>query len=106
MERMDMHPRNEYLKVVIKESYLKASARKEKTQLLDEYPDVIGVIPDKQGSTSSGRYTGPFLNRGKGRRGRRYMTLRSKLPWLRYGRSSTIPVVRGSSSYWKQKYIG
>ena len=36
MERMDMHSRNEYLKV-IKESYLKASARKEKTQLLDEY---------------------------------------------------------------------
>lgn len=31
-----MHSRNEYLKV-IKESYLKASARNEKTQLLDEY---------------------------------------------------------------------
>jgi len=31
-----MHSRNEYLKV-IKESYFKAKARKEKTQLLDEY---------------------------------------------------------------------
>ena len=36
MERMDMHSRNEYLKV-IKESYLKASTMKEKTQLLHEY---------------------------------------------------------------------
>jgi hypothetical protein len=36
MERMDMHSRNEYLKV-IKESYFKAKARKEKTELLDEY---------------------------------------------------------------------
>jgi len=36
MERMDMHSRNEYLKV-IKESYFKAKTKKEKTQLLDEY---------------------------------------------------------------------
>jgi hypothetical protein len=36
MEKMDMHSRNEYLRV-IRESYFKARTRKEKTQLLDEY---------------------------------------------------------------------
>ena len=36
MERMDMHSRNEYLKVMRK-SYIKARSRKEKTQILDEY---------------------------------------------------------------------
>ena len=36
MERMDMHSRDEYLKVM-KESYFKARARNEKTQLLDKY---------------------------------------------------------------------
>ena len=36
MERMDMHSRDEYLGVV-RERYLKVRARKEKTQLLDEY---------------------------------------------------------------------
>ena len=36
MERMDMHSRNEYLKV-IRESYFKANRREEKTQLLNEY---------------------------------------------------------------------
>lgn len=36
MERMDMHSRDEYLRV-IKERYFRARARKEKTQLLDEY---------------------------------------------------------------------
>lgn len=36
MERMDMHSRNEYLRL-LRERYLKAKARKEKTQLLDEY---------------------------------------------------------------------
>jgi hypothetical protein len=36
MERMDMHSRNEYLKVM-KENYFKAKTRKEKTELLDEY---------------------------------------------------------------------
>jgi hypothetical protein len=36
MERMDMHSRNEYLKV-IKETYFKAKTKREKTQLLDEY---------------------------------------------------------------------
>ena len=36
MERMDTHSRNEYLRL-FRERYLKAKARKEKTQLLDEY---------------------------------------------------------------------
>jgi hypothetical protein len=36
MEQMDMHSRNEYLKV-IREGYFKAKTRKEKTELLDEY---------------------------------------------------------------------
>jgi len=36
MERMDMHSRNEYLKV-IRERYFPARTRKEKTLLLDEY---------------------------------------------------------------------
>src|SRR5512136_2306760 len=36
MERMDMHSRNEYLKVV-KEKYFKAKTKKEKSQILDEY---------------------------------------------------------------------
>ncbi len=36
MERMDMHSRNEYLKV-IRKSYIKAGSRKGKTQILDEY---------------------------------------------------------------------
>lgn len=36
MERMDMHSRDEYFKV-IKENYFKARSKKEKTELLDEY---------------------------------------------------------------------
>jgi len=36
MERMNMHSRNEYLKV-IRASYFKAKTRKEKTELLNEY---------------------------------------------------------------------
>jgi hypothetical protein len=36
MERMDMHPKNEYLKV-IREKYFPARTRKEKTLLPDEY---------------------------------------------------------------------
>jgi hypothetical protein len=36
MEKMDMHSRNEYLKV-LGEKYLKAKTRKEKSQILDEY---------------------------------------------------------------------
>jgi len=36
MEKMDVHSRNEYLKV-IREKYFKAGTRKEKTRLLDEY---------------------------------------------------------------------
>ena len=36
MERMDMHSRNEYLKV-LKEGYFKAGSKKEKSQILDEY---------------------------------------------------------------------
>ena len=36
MERIDMQSRNQYLKV-LRERYLKAKAKKEKTQILDEY---------------------------------------------------------------------
>jgi hypothetical protein len=36
MERMDMESRNQYLEV-LRERYLKAKAKKEKTQILDEY---------------------------------------------------------------------
>jgi len=36
MERMDMHSRNEYLKV-LREKYLQAKTRKEKSLILDEY---------------------------------------------------------------------
>jgi hypothetical protein len=36
MERMDMHSRNEYLKV-IRERYYKAKRKKERSQILDEY---------------------------------------------------------------------
>jgi len=36
MERMDMHSRNEYLKI-LRERYLEAEARKEKTRILDKY---------------------------------------------------------------------
>jgi len=36
MERMDMHSKNEYLKV-LKEGYFKAESKKEKSQILDEY---------------------------------------------------------------------
>ena len=36
MERMNMHSRNEYLKV-LRERYLKAKIRKEKSRILDEY---------------------------------------------------------------------
>jgi len=35
MERMDMHSRNEYLKV-LREKYLKAKTKKEKSLILDE----------------------------------------------------------------------
>jgi len=51
MEKIDMHSRNEYLKVIM-ESYFKARTSKEKTQLLDEYPDIIGVISDTREGTS------------------------------------------------------
>lgn len=36
MEKMDMHTRNEYLKV-LRGKYLKSKTKKEKTQILDEY---------------------------------------------------------------------
>lgn len=36
MERMDMHSRNEYLKV-LRERYLEAETKKEKIRILDEY---------------------------------------------------------------------
>jgi hypothetical protein len=36
MERMDMHPRNEYPKV-LRERYLKAKTKKETSPILDEY---------------------------------------------------------------------
>ena len=36
MERMEMHSRNEYLKV-LRERYFKAKTKKEKSQILDEY---------------------------------------------------------------------
>ena len=36
MERMDMHSRNEYLKV-LRESYFKVRTKKGKSQILDEY---------------------------------------------------------------------
>jgi len=36
MEKMDMPTRNQYLKV-LRERYLKAEAKKEKTEILDEY---------------------------------------------------------------------
>jgi hypothetical protein len=36
MERMDMHSRNEYLKV-LRENYLKAKSKREKSRILDEY---------------------------------------------------------------------
>jgi hypothetical protein len=36
MERMDMYSRNEYFKV-LRERYLKAKSKKEKSQILNEY---------------------------------------------------------------------
>ena len=36
MERLDMHSRNEYLKV-LRERYLEAATKKERTRILDEY---------------------------------------------------------------------
>ncbi len=36
MERMDMHSKNEYLKV-LRGRYLKAKTKKEKSQILDEF---------------------------------------------------------------------
>jgi len=41
MEKMDMHSRNEYLKV-LKERYLKAKTKREKSQILDEYCGTTG----------------------------------------------------------------
>jgi len=41
MERMDMHSRNEYLKV-IREKYFKARSKKERSQILNEYCSNIG----------------------------------------------------------------
>jgi len=36
MERMDMHSRNQYLEV-LRERYLKARGKKEKSRILDEF---------------------------------------------------------------------
>ncbi len=36
MEKMDMHGRNEYLKV-LRERYFKARTKREKTEMLDEH---------------------------------------------------------------------
>ena len=61
MERIDMHSRNEYLKV-LRGKYLKAKTRKEKTQILDEYCRNTGfgssgspgvAIPDAWGTEVS-----------------------------------------------------
>ena len=43
MERMDMHLRNEYLKV-LRERYLEAITRKEKSRILDEYCANTGQV--------------------------------------------------------------
>jgi hypothetical protein len=43
MERMDMHSRNEYLKV-LRERYLEAITRKEKSRILDEYCANTGQV--------------------------------------------------------------
>jgi len=43
MERMDMQSRNRYLKV-LRERYLKAKAKKEKTEILDEYCRNAGQV--------------------------------------------------------------
>jgi hypothetical protein len=53
MERMDMHSRNEYLKV-LRGRYLKAKTRKEKSRILDES---FYEGPVRRGSMSSGRYS-------------------------------------------------
>jgi hypothetical protein len=61
MEKMDMHSKHEYLKV-LKEGYLKAESKKEKSQILDEYC---------RNNAQSSKYvitmpTQPFLTRETG----------------------------------------
>jgi len=61
------------------------------------------TIPGNQESTLFGRYTRQFLNQNKGRKERKNMTGKLRLPWLRYGRYLIIPVDRDSSLFWRQK---
>lgn len=51
MEKMDMYSRNQYLKV-LRERYLKAMTKKEKTQILNEYCYNTSQVMVLVGSTS------------------------------------------------------
>jgi len=91
MERMEMHSRNEYLKV-IREKYFKVRTKKEKSQILNEYCSNTG---QSRKHVSSGRYTSQLSGQSKGRKERRYMMARLELAWLRYGKSLIILAGRG-----------
>jgi hypothetical protein len=101
MEKMDMHSRNEYLKV-LRERYFKAKTKKEKSQVLDEYCSNIG---------QSRKYVIRKIHRSdpklkKGRKGRRFTTGKLEQLWPGYGKSLIILVASGLSLSWKEKWIG
>jgi len=91
-----MYSRNEYLQV-LKQCYFKAESKKQKYQILNEYCRNTGQ-PENM---SPRRYIKQILDldRGKGRKGSRYMTAKLEVTYLRYGKSSTTPVGRASSHY-------
>jgi len=70
MERMDMHSRNEYLKV-LREKYLRAKTKKEKSLILDEYCqreklEFTRSRPNRKNDNACLRQTMLILNRKTG----------------------------------------
>lgn len=84
---------------MIRESYFKAKSQREKCDILDEYCRNTG---------QSRKYVIRKINKAdlspnRGRKGRRSMMDKLKLPWPRYGRCLTILVGRDLSPFWRQK---
>jgi hypothetical protein len=95
MERMDMHSRNEYLKV-LRERYLKAKTKKEKSRILDEY-----CLNTGQARKYAIRKIQPNVSLNpKPRRGEEKSTMVNlKQLWLKFGRSLITLVGRGLSPF-------
>jgi hypothetical protein len=92
MERMDMHSRKEYLKVV-RERYFEPKTKKEKSEILDEYCRNTG---QSRKYVITKIHKADFRPKQRKKR-KRHMMARLELSWLRYGKSLIVLVDKGLS---------